>query len=421
MPRSKANTESTSGSVSGKVNNKSGSIPGANKPDSIPEDAFQNPVVDLTKLGTTPPPGVDPVVYNLLLQINTTTQQTDSKIESLTKKYETLDKRHADLEERCSTNEDNISQLQSDVQDVTYKLQVLHGRLTRSEVERKRLSKELEGLKAKSMNKNLIINVKDKDKYKETKGENTMSVAKSFLKNELKIKDSINITVAHRFGVKKEGKHRPIIITVPYVSDINKIMSQVKHLKDTGCYIDRQIPQSYNERKQMCLPEFKQAKSNGLKPMLIEDKLFVNGELQRQHLPPTLPDQLIVPETVPQIHEGETVEDSGSVFKGYAAEINDMDDIRTVIDTLLLKSEVSTTSHVMYAYRYADDGGEMCENFESDGDWGIGFHMLKFMRDNSISNHVLIVTRMCGPNFKHIGTDRMIHAINVCKSALELS
>ena len=304
---------------------------------------------------------------------------------------------------------------------MNYKLQVLHGRLTRSEIEKKRLSNELEGLKARSMNKNLIINVKDNEKYKETKGEKTMSIAKSFLKNELKMKESINITVAHRIGVKHEDKHRPIIITVPSASDINKVMSHVKNLKDTGCYIDRQIPQSYNERKQMCLAEFKEAKSKGLKPMLIDDKLFVNGELKRQHLPPTLPDQLVVPENEPEIHESQPVEDSGSIFKGFAAEINNMDDIRTVIDTLLLRSEVSTSTHVMYAYRFSDDEEVMCENFQSDGDWGIGFHMLKFMRDNSIANQVLIVTRMCGPNFKHIGTDRMKHAINVCKSALELS
>ena len=376
---------------------------------------------DLQNLSDTPPPGVDPVIYGLLVKINNTTLCTDKKIDDLQSKYDSLSDRYDSLEARCSDNEDQITSLRKDLSAVQYKVNVLHGRLMRSEAEKKRLSGELESLKGRSMNKNLIISFNKCDKYKEKKKENTLSVVNKFLKNELKINDtnSINITAAHRIGAERVDGRRSIIITVPSQSDMSKIMSNVKNLKDTGCFIDRQIPQSINERKRMCLPDFKEARAKGQKPVLREDKLYVNGELIRQHLPPTLPDIIDSPSEELDIRHGNHIDDSGSRFIGYAAEVSSLNHVREVLDSLLMDTEIASRSHVMYSYRIDDGNDSLIENFESDGDWGVGFNMLKFMKDNNIQNYVLVVTRDCSADFKHIGSDRMKHAIEVCKSVMD--
>ena len=363
---------------------------------------------DLQKLSDTPPPGVDPVIYGLLVKINDTTLGTDKKIDDLKLKYDSLSDQYDTLEERCSENEDQIASLRKDLSTVQYKVNVLHGRLMRSEAEKKRLSGELESLKGRSMNKNLIISFNKCDKYKEKKKENTLSVVNKFLKNELKINDtnSINITAAHRTGTERLDGRRSIIITVPSQSDISKIMSNVKNLKDTGCFIDRQIPQSINERKRMCLPDFKEARAKGQKPVLRDDKLYVNGELIRQHLPPSLPDIIDSPSEDLDIRHGKHIDDSGSRFIGYTAEVSSLNDVREVLDSLLMETEFASCSHVMYSYRIDDGDDSLIENFESDGDWGVGFNMLKFMKDNNIQNYVLVVvTRDCSADFKHIGSN----------------
>ena len=384
-----------------------------------PNPAKPTAGIDLKNPSSTPPPGVDPVIYALLLQINTTTQNIDQQVKDLKKKYDELDGKYESVESRCSANEDNIALLQNGLDEMKYKLSVMHGRLIRSEVEKKRLSSELESVKAKSMSKNLIINVKG-EAYKEKKQENTLSVVNKFFKKELKLTDTINITAAHRTGVKREDGYRPIIITVPSTMDITKIMSHVKNLKGSGCFIDRQIPQSVNERKQMCLPDFKAARDGGKKPILRDDKLYINNELVRQHLPPTLPDAIEIPdpEDELEISQGDSIDDNGSRFTGFAGKVSCLGDVRETIDALLLKPEIAKSSHVMYAYRI-DSGDSMIENFDSDGDWGVGFNMLKFMQDDNIVNFVLIVTRNCSSDFKHIGKKRMEHAVAVSKSALD--
>ena len=374
--------------------------------------------IDLENPSSVPPPGVDPIIYGLLLQINTTTKSTETKVDELKDNYDDLNAKYESLESRCSDNQDSITALQKEMCDVKYKLNVLQGRLIRSEAEKKRLSNDLESVTAKSMSKNLIINVKG-DKYKEKKQEKTLSVVNTFLKKELKMTDSVNITAAHRTGAQRQDGCRPIIITVPSAMDISKIMSHVKNLKDTGCFIDKQIPQSMSERKRMCLPEFKAAKASGKKAVLRNDKLFVNNQLVRQHLPPTLPNSIEVPSEELEISKGDHIDDSGSRFSGFARKVSCLGDVREVIDTLLLEPHIALSTHVMYAYRI-DNGDSVIENFESDGDYGVGYNMLQFLKEENIINSVVVVTRDCGPDFQHIGGKRMKHAVAVCKSALGL-
>jgi len=64
----------------------------------------------------------------------------------------------------------------------------------------------------------------------------------------------------------------------------------------------------------------------------------------------------------------------------------------------------------MYAYRFGE--GDKCKkNFDSDGDHGVGLHMLEYINDNTIDSIILIVARHCTADFKYIGKRRMENAV----------
>ena len=56
--------------------------------------------------------------------------------------------------------------------------------------------------------------------------------------------------------------------------------------------------------------------------------------------------------------------------------------------------ELASANHLMCAYRFGD-GDKWNQNFDSDGDCGVGLHMLEYMIDNTIDSTILIVARHC--------------------------
>ena len=61
--------------------------------------------------------------------------------------------------------------------------------------------------------------------------------------------------------------------------------------------------------------------------------------------------------------------------------------------------------------------GGVCENFDSDGDYGIGLELLKAMREADICDRLWIATRTCKQDYVHIGKKRFEHSINACTAA----
>ena len=410
--KTRSKTNSTSDSKKTDImppsHKKQGDSKNKGEPSTKPPVPELNPN-DVDALSTTPPDGVHPDLWNILSEIKNTTKSTKQSVDELHTK-------HVSFETRLGEAEDKVETLVNQVSKLSYKVDVLTGRLSRSETEKRRLVNEIEQLKAKSMGRNLIINVSNV--YKEQKNEKVYETVKKFFKNELKLKDNIRLVAAHRIGSDNPKYPRPIIVTLQSNDDVSKIMSHAKNLKGSDCFINKQIPQSMNERKLMCIPEFKEAKAKGLRPVLRQDKLYVNNELKRQHLPQALPDELEVPEEEPEVSQSDAVEDGGSVFTAYACKASNMNDVRVVMDTLLCNTEVASATHVMYAYRLAEEDS-IVENFESDGDWGIGYSILKFLRSKDIMNYVFFVTRKCGEKFEHIGPARFQHAAEVCQNALD--
>ncbi len=191
-------------------------------------------------------------------------------------------------------------------------------------------------------------------------------------------------------------------------------------LRDTRHYINRQVPATIRERNKYALPEFKLKWQNPAnKAKLVGGKFYVKGQLQTEFLAPSLPQVDIMDVEAPKypVTKGSVVQDAGSSFAGFAANIFNLDDVASVLDNALLMDGVATSTHRMYAYRYKDGDGTVYQNFDSDGDDGVGSELLKAMVNDNVLNTIWIATRSCKADYKHIGAKRFTHAISTCKEA----
>lgn len=356
-------------------------------------------------------------LYKLMQSIKMDTESTAKKLDS-------IEVRVSNLETRSDKADGTTLEMQSDIESLKDTVSLISGRLRRSETVNRRLEHELSDLKARSMNKNIIFTFnKDGDFGKESPNENCVDIIGTFLSNVMKVQnpECIMISVAHRLGKFTSGKLRPIIASFPHATDINSIFSKVGSLKGSGHFIAKQLPPDQTERKQFAAKEFNdKRKLPDIKSKMVGGTLYINGSIQRQFLPPSVTrDITSLPDDI-SISDGDEIHDEGSDFRGFVADVTSLSDVGQALDVLVRRQEVASATHVIYAYRIqTSSGGDVIENFDSDGDYGVGLQLLKAMQRQTVVNKLLVATRTCGPNYAHIGQRRFEHVKDVCFSALK--
>jgi hypothetical protein len=179
--------------------------------------------------------------------------------------------------------------------------------------------------------------------------------------------ETFQIPVAHRLGSHTGGFARPILAKFPVAEELSQVLRHTNRLRDTRHSVIRQIPPSMNERKQFAYEEFKAKKVDPRnKARLSNDKLFIKGKIQCQFQRPVLPESSSL--EAPLIAEGPEISEKGSIFKGYAASIASMEELRACLDAVLIKPGVASSSHMIYAYRVrlgSRDGSVPIKTFET--------------------------------------------------------
>jgi hypothetical protein len=361
-------------------------------------------------------------LWILMMSIKKDTEAANSKLSQMDKRVGVVEDTNKEVEGKLLDIEANITSLQSTVG-------LLSGRMIRSETKNVRLQRELSELKTHSMKNNLIFNFDYKsDVGKEQRDENCVDIVRKFMRDVLKVPSAnkLSIAVAHRLGSANGKGHKPIIARFPVAADVDLIMSNVRTLKGTRHFINRQLPPDKRERKQFAMSEFSEKrKVPNAKVRMVNENVYVNGDLQRKFLLPTLPSGLDQhpdeSDHVAVITESDPIEDHGSTFKGYVADVASLVDVRGTLDSLIRRPDVAAATHVIYAYRFhVDDNPEnvMVENFDSDGDYGVGLKLLRAMQDKEVVSRLFVATRTCASDFAHIGQRRFQHAIDACFSVL---
>jgi hypothetical protein len=305
-------------------------------------------------------------LWTLMCSIKEDTKATRERLDK-------VEHRVMDLEKGKDTVYGTIMSLQSDVDTLKDTVTVLSGRLIRSERKTQRIQNELSDVQAHSMKNNIIFTLdKNSDYAKKQKEQDCTTIVRGFLIEVMKISfaDKFYIPVAHRLGQSSERGMSPIIAKFPNAAEMDTIMRHTNRLKGTRHFLTRQLPPEKRERKQFALTEFSSLKKNtDNKIRMTDEKIYVNGLLQRKFLAPSLPEELGW-RSVLDIDESDSIEDKGSTFKGYVADVTSLDKIRLVLDSLVRRPDVAAAQHVIYAYRIETATASVSENFDSDGDYG---------------------------------------------------
>ena len=325
---------------------------------------------------------------------------------------------------KATDTETKVNILTDDIADMKKTMTMVCAELQRSQISAARLRREIVEIKIHSMKQNIIFDfAKNGQHGKETHGENCENVVKKFMADVMKIPNAARfyIPVAHRMGGNQSP--RPILVKIPNASELNLVFKHAgKYLKGTNHKVYRQTPPAVSERKNFALPLFKEKRQNpDNRAKLVNDKLFIKGQYQAQYKEQALPVLSINrPEIIPEISVSNDITDSGSVFRSYSAMATNLHEVKEVIDTLLLRPEVVSATHLMYAYRFHDHSHDhLIENFDSDDDHGLGLEILKAMRTNDALNTVCITTRTCSPDYKHLNQKRFEYVRNTVKEAMD--
>jgi hypothetical protein len=353
------------------------------------------------------PEGIPVGLWDMFLSIKADTSITSQRVEQLETRVDELENTPS-----ATANTPLVEQVDTLSKTVT----LLAAKLAKCEIKCGDLNDQLDSMRAHSMKNNLIFNFdKDNEQYKEVKGENCVDLVKSFLGNVLGIGNAndIYIPVAHRIGRRNPNFTRSIIAKFPISNEFDLVLKNTNRLRSTRHYVAKQLTAKQRERKKYILPVFKDLKSNpDNNARVVDDKLFVKGNLQVKYRPPKIPPPLMNNPSLELLH-GDNVTDSGSTFTGFVAKVTSMQDVSDILQMAKTRPEIAAANHLIFAYRIGQR-----QNFDSDGDYGVGLHLLHHMQEQDMNNIICIVTRKCTADFTHIGNRRMEHAVKVCEKGI---
>ena len=309
----------------------------------------------------------------------------------------------------------------ADVRVLSLAVADLSARLERTNTKVNRHQKEIVNCKAHSMRHNLIISFDASDaRWAEAQGENCAEKARTFMSQVLGLSaERFFITAAHRLGQRgRNTKPRPIIVSMPIDQEQQAVLKNTSRLRDTKHFISTQLPPSTKERKEYVIPEYLKKKAlPNTTTKLFGDKLFVNGTVQEKFLARTLPPPTLVGERDAELATGDPIPEAGSVFRGFAGKVSSLQDVSDALATTYLRPELSDAKHISYAFRLRDARGATIEDFESDGDFGVGLELLKHPTSKSIFNTVIIAARLSEIGYQHIGSKCFKHCVASCSQA----
>ena len=313
-----------------------------------------------------------------------------AKVESLTTTVEKKD--------------EEIKNLNESLENAQTKARVLEGRLTRLEKVVGETREELLQQKARSMKKNLLFY-----NLAESRDEDVRKVLNEFFKNQLRMPqeqiDSLVIENTHRMGKVTGRRSRPIVACFGSLQDKIKILRHTRNMDRTKKFsVAEQLPPELNERKQKLWPQYKKAKEESKAAKWFGEKLLVDNKMVEAK-----PDPIYGPDTDDEMiqqtkfYHTQPKLVQGSTFQGHITGMYDRSDIAYCLQALYLDPQVACATHNIYAYRIESSDG-LIEHYEDDGEWSAGRRIMRIMREQNITNKLVVVTRWYGGT--HIGPSR---------------
>lgn len=347
----------------------------------------------------------------------------------------------ATLEKKTET----ITKLLDDSKRLLQELQVMQGLVHKLSKKSDQNSLQILDVTKRGMEQNLIIQgIDDEIETQDPKREQPMFTTRerckysvlNFLKTEMNIDLAIeDIWKAHRTGVRKPNRVRPMIVKLSYAAKdlIMEKMSLLKGRKnpktEQSFFISEQIPEGIIEtRKQNSIrlnhlqeQNEKKPKENRSKIQVINDKILVDDKLDEPEVKTPQPSELFVDKNTQEkvdwlqskIIETEPITVKNSQFTGLAIKVHSIQEVKHAY--LGVVQRYPAADHVMLAYALKEQG-TLKHGGCDDREYGASSRMKKVMFENKTKNTAIFVLRQYGG--VHLGFKRFKTIEGVAKEAI---
>lgn len=198
--------------------------------------------------------------------VNTELKEMKVKVDGIESSMSFINKQYEDQRKE-------ISDITKSVSEITNANNTMMKELNSMRSDFENLNERHLDLQMRSMRDNLIF-----EGILETQEENTEEILKEFLKSEMNITDEPQFHRVHRMGRKTQGRPRPIVAKFVLFTDREKVRkAAATTLRGKPFGINEQFPKEINDRRKLLYPQYKQAKRQGKKAVMVADKLYVNG------------------------------------------------------------------------------------------------------------------------------------------------
>ena len=307
----------------------------------------------------------------------------------------------------------DITILQAENKALHLKVQESEGSISRLTSRVKSLEQKLEDVQIYSMKSNLIFyNIPEKpdeDIYEVMSRfiRETMGIQEDLLFSKKNPSGEIRVDISHRIGQKGRGDGKPRPIIVKFLSHRGRdiVLSYAKALKATPFAVSEQIPPSAREKRSAQIPVMiemreraKQEKSD-VNIRLVRDKLIVNSKVTTENLEKNPIDYTTStgqPISYANMQHSMTTTTKGSIFQGHYYPIHSEGEAVQSLRALLQNDLTSKSDHIIYAYNYGGEDGQIVTGHCDDGEWGASSILCELLKQRNISNAILVVTRKYG-------------------------
>ena len=338
-------------------------------------------------------------IWNIVQQLNARVNQLPQmKIDlySALESAKSAQSDYADLKIKYDVLEKENESNKTLVKLLSSQISVLEKKLVKQ-------SSDHDDLTTRSMNQNLIFSFKEAKQGEPTPASTAAAVSvgndatackqhvESIIKDTLKAPDNqITVVRAHRLGEQKpQGKCAPIIARLSRREMVGEALKLGKNLRDSGIFINPQLPPSVAERRQFCRDEYMHARNTlGATAKMSNDRLFVNNQLQRHLLAPNLPETDIDTFEPRALTSSRVLNNDHCNVQSFKSDVSSLEDVKAVYDTVLAKAS-PTPDSLIYAYRF--DDGTMHQNFDSGVEGGMGFKILREMQNKHATGTMIVV------------------------------
>ena len=303
-----------------------------------------------------------------------------------------------------------ILELNNSQKDAHIKL--LYSKYDLLQKENRRQEEQQNDLTVRSMNQNIVISGKSDQLQEPGRGsgdhDDCKKIVETILRDSVKIRDPSKVIVirAHRLGYNNSGKTRPIVARLATREMVGEVMRRCGQLAGLEIFINPQYPPIIEERRSYIQDYRKKSKSAGAEAKVSVDRLFVNNELRRDLLTPTIPPA--IPPSIPDLPNVKIGKAKSNDYCRISLALVPsacLEDVGAGLDALLLRS-TSTPHSIVYAYRHAK-GDLIYRNYDSGLEPGIGTRILKMLDEKDMRNYTVILYmwykqrpgKVRGPNF----------------------